>query len=724
MAYLKQYWLSTPNDKDSDWKNVINDHQFNEETKNKIWTFWNVNFNPKDQCKLDIKKSLDSNSKDLNKLFDSIIATNYFLDRNYIAYKFIQPESFIFAEIFVYSYSFEGTHIRGGKVARGGIRWSERSDYRVEVKDLARAQILKNTIIVPTGSKGGFVINKVNADLEFVKTCYREFISGLLEVTDLETEATKRTLKKLNFLSRDMFSNSDAISFNKSFALDSKTKEKISRHHQDYEVESIDSHHLKTKLGQEVTTKVHKYFEHDPYLVVAADKGTASFSDIANNASKNYGFWLRDAFASGGLNGYSHKMLGITSRGGFESLKEHFKDIKQLGKDIISVIGIGDMNGDVFGNGLLLYEKYKLFAAFSSKFIFLDPNPNVEESFTIRQYMFDNQLSWDKYPNAEVYPRSQNDITISEEASTMLGLPRKTYSYEIIQAILKLRVDLIWSGGVGTYIKSSCENHLEALDPVNDIVRINANEIKAKVIVEGANLSITQLGRIEAAANGVKLNTDFIDNSGGVNCSDLEVNIKILLYHLNISENEASKIIRSLEDEVVYLVLQNNENQNKALNIYDQLQNKPINNNVAVTNYKIYQKFANYLIEQKILDNTFVTNHSKKAIFSKNINQDQNKFTRPELAVLLSGSKIYLKSILDKFNFDDSILINCLNHYYPSRLFKILKNQISNFNILNNPIKHEIAVTIVTNHILNKIPGPIFFENLEPDTIKMMLKKM
>lgn len=729
-AYLKQYCYSNGLDYENldcfDKKNEENMMEentiekdmiernlksFKSEIITEIKDFLFNNFNPenfhssnqvKNNHQNHLTQPFKSSSTFLNKIINSIVATNFFLNKNCIAFKLKNPEKNIFAEIFVYSTNFEGTHLRGGKISRGGIRWSTRNDYRTEIKDLAKTQILKNSIIVPTGAKGGFFIHNGN-----VEECYKEFISSLLDVTYLNN-----------------------TNFNKNHDFIPKAA---------------------TDFGLNVEKNVIKYSEHDSYLVVAADKGTASFSDIANDLSKKYGFWLQDAFASGGSNGYSHKALGITSKGCFESLKAHLNESKI--EKVLTVIGIGDMSGDVFGNGLLLHDKYKLLAAFSSKFIFLDPTPNIEESFEARKFLFDNQLNWDKYPikTAEIYSRNSQNLNISDSAAKLLGINAQTTPDEVIKAILKLNVDVMWSGGVGTFIKASCETHEHALDFVNDNIRINANELRAKILIEGANLSITQLGRIEAALKNVKLNTDFIDNSGGVNCSDLEVNIKILLYHLNLDKKDIAEIIQKLEVEVVEKVLQNNKNQNKALNEYNSKQSEK-------NNLDIYKKFVNLLIKEDILDSSFVINYQKRLellqvdefesglkitefdqhliienITAIEINKDvkvektdintkaieindiqiNEKFTIPELAIILSSGKIYLKKLIHQFEFSNQVIEQALREYYPTKLFEILSSKDKNFDILNNPIKHDIAINVIVNRILNKTPGPLFFDNLK-----------
>ncbi|VEL27161.1 unnamed protein product [Protopolystoma xenopodis] len=376
--------------------------------------------------------------------------------------------------------------MRGGKVARGGIRWSDRGeDYRVEVLGLMKAQMTKNSVIVPVGSKGGFFVNFTNDDMtrqEYmakVVECYKNFLRGLLDITD----------------------------------------------------NIIDGHVIQPK-----NTII--YDQEDPYLVVAADKGTASFSDYANSVSEEYNFWLGDAFASGGSSGYDHKKMAITSKGAWISVTNHFCTMGiDVEKDSITVVGIGDMSGDVFGNGMLRSNTIKLVAAFNHKHIFIDPKPDPMISFNERMRLFKLSTSnWSDY-NPElisqgggIFQRSNKSIGLSPETKSLLRITVDELSPDhLIKAILQAEVDLLWNGGIGTYIKAVSESHLEIGDKANDTLRINGKDVKAKVIGEGGNIGVSQLGRIEYAKMGGRINTDFIDNSAGVDCSDHEVNIKIAL---------------------------------------------------------------------------------------------------------------------------------------------------------------------------------------------------
>ena len=417
-------------------------------------------------------------------------------------------------EIFVYSPRVEGVHLRGGKVARGGLRWSDRrEDFRTEVLGLVKAQQVKNTVIVPVGSKGGFVCKQLPTDREaFFKEgqeCYKIFIRGLLDITD-------------NIERGEIVPPVDVV-----------------RHDED-----------------------------DPYLVVAADKGTATFSDIANGIANEYNFWLGDAFASGGSVGYDHKKMGITAKGAWESVKRHFRemDIDCQTTDF-TVVAIGDMAGDVFGNGMLLSKHIRLQVAFNHMHIFVDPNPDAATSYPERERLFNlPRSSWEDYnkdlisQGGGVFSRAAKSISLSPEMKKMLGTKKASMTpNELIKAALMMEFDLLWNGGIGTYIKNSKETDADVGDRANDALRINGSELGAKILGEGGNLGATQLGRIEFAAKGGRVNTDFIDNVGGVACSDNEVNIKILLNGLvaegDLTRKQRDELLYAMTDEVSQLVL-------------------------------------------------------------------------------------------------------------------------------------------------------------------------
>ncbi|HUL56329.1 MAG TPA: NAD-glutamate dehydrogenase domain-containing protein, partial [Usitatibacter sp.] len=432
-------------------------------------------------------------------------------------------------EIWVYSTRFESIHLRGGKVARGGLRWSDRpEDFRTEVLGLVKAQQVKNVVIVPVGSKGGFVLKAAppmserEAYLKEGVACYQNFLRGLLDVTD-------------NLVQGKVVAPKDVV-----------------RHDPD-----------------------------DPYLVVAADKGTATFSDYANGISAEYGFWLGDAFASGGSAGYDHKKMGITARGAWESVKRHFRE---MGIDTqtqdFTVVGIGDMSGDVFGNGMLLSRHIRLVAAFDHRHIFLDPSPDVEKSFRERERMFAlPRSSWDDYDRkliskgGGVFPRSAKSIAVSEEAASVLGIAAGDMApTELMKSILKAPVDLFYNGGIGTYVKASHQSNGEVGDRANDAIRVNGRDLRCKVVGEGGNLGFTQLGRVEyATENAGRIYSDAIDNSAGVDCSDHEVNIKILVNLLmedgEMTLKQRNALLAEMTDEVARLVLADNYYQTQSLSV-------------------------------------------------------------------------------------------------------------------------------------------------------------
>jgi glutamate dehydrogenase len=413
-------------------------------------------------------------------------------------------------EIWVCSPRVEGVHLRNGRIARGGIRWSDRrEDFRTEILGLVKAQIVKNAVIVPTGAKGGFVLKRPPAPgtdefrAEGV-ACYRQFISGLLDLTD-------------NIVGGAIVPPPDTV------RLDSD----------------------------------------DPYLVVAADKGTATFSDIANEISASYSFWLGDAFASGGSDGYDHKAMGITARGAWESVRRHARALgKDADRDELTIVGIGDMSGDVFGNGMLLSRHLKLVAAFDHRHIFIDPDPDPAVSYAERRRLFElPRSSWANYDTSllstggAVFPRTLKSITLSSEACKRLGTEVTTFTpNELMSTILRAPVDVLWNGGIGTYVKASTESNADVGDRSNDGLRVNGNDLRCRIVGEGGNLGMTQRGRIEFALKGGLVNTDAIDNSAGVDCSDHEVNIKILLGAVmaegEMTFEQRNSLLQEMTDEV------------------------------------------------------------------------------------------------------------------------------------------------------------------------------
>lgn len=593
--------------------------------------------------------------RQVHNLISNILRTNYFLKLenglhpSYLSFK-IQSENIINiprpspkVEIYIYSRAFEAVHLRGDKVARGGLRWSDRSeDFRTEVLGLVKAQITKNAIIVPTGSKGGFYVKKQNPTREEAIECYKLMINGMLELTD-------------NLIN-----------------------------------------------GKPVSPKgIVCYDEPDPYLVVAADKGTATFSDIANSISLERGFWLGDAFASGGSAGYDHKKMGITAKGAWESLKHHLQEIANLDpeKDEVTAIGVGDMSGDVFGNGLLLSKTIKLHAAFNHMHIFLDPAPNALESYKERKRLFDLPRStWGDYnknlisKGGMVISRSAKSVKLTPEVKKLFDINRSEMTPdEMIVSILKMPVDFIWFGGIGTYVKSKLESHADVSDKINDAVRIDGREIKAKIIVEGANLGVTQKGRIEYALSGGRINTDFIDNSAGVNCSDYEVNIKIL-FGMLLSDNkitleERNKILANMTDNVSQLVLEENFMQNKVIS------------DAVLEGYDLadeHLRLISRLSKEVGLDPTIEFLPNEEEVSRRQVKKQG--FTRPELSVLTAYAKIHLYKELLKIDLlKDSYFDDILIDYFPIFVQDTYKDYVK-----KHPLRKEIIATELCNEIINR----------------------
>jgi glutamate dehydrogenase len=551
-----------------------------------------------------------------------------------------------FREIFVFHPEMEGIHIRFGMVSRGGIRWSSRlNDFRSEVLGLASTQRVKNVVIVPNGSKGGFVIKKSLADsdpLEESKKQYQLFIKGLLSVTD-NTSPESGIIKP---------------------------------------------------------NKVLCYDADDPYLVVAADKGTATFSDFANDISHDHQFWLDDAFASGGSNGFNHKDLGITAKGAWECVKLHFKEQnKDIDKEPFTCIGIGDMSGDVFGNGMLLSKQTRLIAAFNHIHIFIDPDPKPLQSWTERQRLFNLEKStWKDYnptlisKGGGVYDRSAKNIVISSEAQTMLGLKSNSLNgSELINAILKCNVELLWFAGIGTYIKGHDQSHAFVSDLANDSVRINANECQATIIGEGANLAITQHARFYLSENAVKLNTDFIDNSAGVNISDYEVNLKIFLQHLLSkkllkTEKQRSKLLKKLADNVIDLVLHNNQLQHQLISMEEIRSQKTI---------FPYQTLINQLIQNGIINPK--TDAIPKPSEFDELDKKKLPLPRPLLAQLQSLVKLDVSENLLRSDFLTHPIYETLYvSYFPHHISKTYYEEL-----FNHPLRKEITATALTNYCIN-----------------------
>jgi glutamate dehydrogenase len=577
--------------------------------------------------------------------------------RSFLSFKFDPskipglPEPRPMFEIFVYSPRFEGVHLRGGKVARGGLRWSDRpEDFRTEILGLVKAQMVKNTIIVPVGSKGGFVLKRAlsPADRETYQKegveCYQDYLRGLLDLTD------------------------------------NRVQDRI-----------------------EPPPQVRRHDGDDPYLVVAADKGTATFSDYANAISKEYGFWLGDAFASGGSAGYDHKAMGITARGAWESVKRHFREMGVNTQTTdFTVAGIGDMSGDVFGNGMLLSRHIKLVAAFDHRHIFLDPNPDPEASFEERERLFHlPRSSWADYDanlistGGGVYPRTAKSIPVSPEARRALNVEAEEMApNELIIAILKAPVDLLYNGGIGTYVKFSQERNVEVGDRTNDAVRVNGADLRCKVVAEGGNLGFTQLGRVEYALAGGRINTDAIDNSAGVSTSDHEVNIKILLGLAQsdgeITEKQRNALLAQMTDEVAALVLRDN---------YTQTQWLSVSGHMAFLLLDPQQRFIRFLEKKSRLNRGLEFLPSDEEITERRVKQIG--LTKPEGAVLLAYSKIWLfDELLASSLPDDPWVESALIRYFPQALRERYSGYMS-----RHPLKREIIATHVTNSMLNRVGG-------------------
>ena len=551
-------------------------------------------------------------------------------------------------EIFVYSPRVEGVHMRFGKVARGGIRWSDRpQDFRTEILGLVKAQQVKNAVIVPVGAKGGFVpkLMPKGAARDVVQAegiaTYKLFISTLLDITD-------------NFAADGTIIAPDCVV----------------RHEGD-----------------------------DPYLVVAADKGTATFSDIANAISIEHDYWLGDAFASGGSAGYDHKVMGITARGAWEAVKRHFREMDiNIGTTPFSVVGVGDMSGDVFGNGMLREDTTKLVAAFDHRDIFIDPDPDPKASFAERKRMFAlPRSSWQDYDKkliskgGGVYPRSSKEIKLSPEAQKLFGVGDSVTPQDLMKAILKAQVDLLFFGGIGTYIRASSENDEAAGDRANDAIRITGSDVRAKVIGEGANLGMTQRGRIEAALAGVRLNTDAIDNSAGVNTSDVEVNIKIALSDPvrsgKLTLEQRNTFLAQMTDEVARLVLRNNYQQTLALSLAQRR---------GLEDLGFQQRLMQILEKRGHLDRTVEYLPDEIALADRR--KRNLPLTRPELAVLLAYAKLTLYGdLLDTTVPDDPYLGRELNRYFPKEMSERYPDALQ-----AHRLRREIITTQLTNSMINR----------------------
>jgi len=622
---------------------------------------------------IDSVQSLDEDRilRSFLAVFRAMLRTSYYrrddgAPREYLSFK-LDPEQIPFLprprpkfEIFVYSPRFEGVHLRGGKVARGGIRWSDRpEDFRTEILGLMKAQMVKNALIVPVGAKGGFVLKRppaggAQALRDEAVACYRLFLAGLLDLTDNLVD------------------------------------------------------------GRVVTHEaVVRYDEEDPYLVVAADKGTATFSDIANEVSAAYGYWLGDAFASGGTHGYDHKQMGITARGAWESVKRHFRE---LGRDIqrsdFTVVGIGDMSGDVFGNAMLLSPHIKLLAAFNHEHVFLDPDPDPERSLAERRRLFElPRSSWADYdrrlisPGGGVHERSAKSIPISAEARHALGIEARELSpAELIRELLKAPVDLLFNGGIGTYVKASGETHAEVGDKANDALRVDGRELRCRVVGEGGNLGVTQRGRIEYALSGGpegaggRINTDSIDNVAGVNTSDHEVNIKILLDSLlsrgRLTAGERNDLLVQMTDAVAESVLYSSYTQTQAISLALAQ---------AASMVDVHARLIRRLEQVAGLDRGLEFLPSEEEISDRKA--AHRGLVAPELAILMAHCKIYLYArLLDSDVPEDGFLRHDLERYFPCPLPERFADAMA-----RHRLRREIIATVVANQLVDRAGSTFAF---------------
>lgn len=643
-----------------------------------------LKFNPelKESARREIERVRSTFNKNLNAiqsleedrvlrqflaLIDATVRTNYYQHKEYLSFKFCcrdipeLPSPRPLFEIFSYSPQFEGVHLRMAKVARGGLRWSDRrEDFRTEILGLMKAQQVKNVVIVPYGAKGGFVLKKTDPTWTREQLqqegvcCYKKFISSLLDITD-------------NIVADKLVPPKNVI----------------------------------------------RYDEPDPYLVVAADKGTATFSNIANGISKDYGFWLYDAFASGGATGYDHKAIGITARGAWESVKYNFYELGiDINKDDFTVVGIGDMAGDVFGNGMLLSKHIKLIGAFNHMHIFLDPNPDPKQSFAERLRLFKMpQLSWADYNpklisnGGGVFNRSAKSIKVSREVKHLLQIDKDEIApNELIKHLLRAPVDLLWNGGIGTYVKASTENHADVGDRNNDALRIDATELRCKTIAEGGNLGMTQLGRVEFSLLGGVVNTDFIDNSGGVDCSDHEVNIKILLNQLmqkrKLTEPRRNQLLAKMEDEVSHLVLQNNYRQVRAISLMSQ---------DSVANIDLFRDYLSYQEALGKINRKLEFLPNDKILQERKL--QRQGLTRPEVAIVLAYSKLIVKAeILNHDLVNDVYFEKYLQKEFPKLLCDKFKMPMQ-----HHKLRKEIIATHLSNEFVTNL-GISFFNEIKGET--------
>jgi len=650
-----------------------------------IVALFNARFDPHNVCDLNKQEKIQqkilnalnevsnlNEDRVLRKYVELIMATvrsNYFQTLNdephdYISFKFDHsliteiPLPRLHYEIFVYSPRIEGVHLRGGKVARGGLRWSDRSeDFRTEVLGLVKAQQVKNSVIVPVGAKGGFVAKKLDAEMDreaFMAegiNCYKIFISALLGITD-----------------------------------------------------NLDAGKLIPPLN------VVRYDSDDPYLVVAADKGTATFSDIANELATDRRFWLNDAFASGGSHGYDHKKMGITARGAWISVQRHFRELDiDVQTQPISVIGIGDMGGDVFGNGMLSSKCISLVAAFNHLHIFIDPLPrDLDACFNERLRLYETpRTGWSDYDKSlisqggGIFERSAKSIDVTPEMAKRFDIYQKQVTpTELITILLKSQVDLLWNGGIGTYVKGATETHADVGDKANDVLRVNGGELRCTVIGEGGNLGFTQRARIEYALKGGLCFTDAIDNAAGVNCSDLEVNIKILLDKLvskgDLTVKQRNLWLVNMTDEVAQIVLKNNYRQAQSISLS------------YLEGYKRIEEFRRLIVD---LEEKGKLNRALEFIPNDDVLNEyksmQSGLTRPSISVMLSYAKNELKEALANEKVaDDPYLLHEAEKIFPDSLVKQYQKEVH-----QHPLVTEIVATQISNDLFNCM-GPTFTQRI------------
>ena len=658
-SYIRQTTIATK-------RAVLQAYQENPEITEKFLQYFDLKFNPQKASpgsfaaiENEITAQMPKNTA-LKAVFSALKAmtrTNFYQnhgEKEYVSFKFASaqihhlPKPKPMAEIFVYSPDVDAVHLRFGKIARGGIRWSNRKeDFRTEILSLVKAQQVKNVVIVPVGSKGGFFPKRPPENAtkeqihEYAVNAYKTMIRGMLDITD-------------NIVGSKIVAPRDVV----------------------------------------------RYDDDDPYLVVAADKGTADFSDIANALSLQYGFWLGDAFASGGSAGFSHKGMAITARGSWESVKRHFREMDiDCQKQDFTVIGSGSMAGDVFGNAMLCSKHIKLIAAFNSSSIFIDPTPDPAVSFKERERLFKAEAGWADYdrsllsPGGGIYSRKDQIITISKEACSVLGISQTVLTPdELIKALLSAPVDLIYFGGIGTYVKSTTETQMDAKDNANSACRIDASKIRAKVIAEGANLGLTQNARIEYALNGGRLNTDAVDNSAGVDCSDHEVNIKIMLNMMTadgkMTTEERNDLLKSIQDDVAELVLRDNYLQTQILTYMQHRGAKSIPGNKKLIHALEKDDRLNRALEFLPSDAEMDTRFTR-----------DRGLTRPELAVLMAYAKLYLyDAVLNSDLPDDPFIRETqLPLYFP----KVLQTTAKEY-IFNHPLHREISATMIVNNLINR----------------------